>query len=151
MITKDWLLEQAEAAEATMKAHALPSGTLQNETWRQARVLRDQALNAAQWLEDMGLQERHQVGPFGGKPIAKGQKVRIKMGTVIRSMHPRYDWNNPKVAKRTYAITVYDVHNGTINSHWHDHQVESAARDQEVMWPGEGGYWCYTSSENVEL
>lgn len=151
MITKDWLLEQAEAAETVMEQERLPAGTLQTEVYRKARIRYDAAMNAARWLEEMNLTERAQVGPFGSKAVVKGDRVRIKAGTIIRTTHPRYDRNNPKVAKRNYTITVYDVYSGSINSHWHRHQVEQAARDQTIVWPGEGGYWCYVSTSDIEV
>lgn len=151
MITKDGLLEMAAQADRDMEANKLPPGTMQTDTWRQAYNRREAALNAARWLEEMGLTERAQVGPFGNIRVQKGDQVRIKAGTIIRTTHPRYDRNNPKIAKRAYKVTVYDVHGGSINTHWHRHQVEWAARDQEITWPGEGGYWCYASTQDIEI
>lgn len=151
MITQEWLLERAVEAEKVMEAHKRPSGTIQSDEYMRARRTMDGALTAARWLEEMGLTQRHQVGPFGSLPIVKGQRVRIKAGTVIRTTHPRYDRNNPKIAKRNYTVTVHDVYQGSLNTHWHRHQVEWAARDQEIVWPGEGGYWCYVPTHEVEV
>ena len=151
MITKDFLLDLAVGAELEMEANALPVGTRQTSTWIAASVRKEAALRAARWLEEMGLNEREQVGPFGGKTLQRGDKVRIKAGTVIRTTHPKYDHSNPKIAKRSYSVTIHSVDGGTISSHWHPHQVSWAARDQEITWPGEGGYWCYASTSDVEV
>lgn len=109
------------------------------------------AMNAARWLEEEGLSEIHQIGNFGGKDIRKGQKVRIKKGTVILSLHPRYTRDNPKVAGRDYVVTAYDVYQGYIQSHWHPHDRRNAVRNQQVVWPGEGGYWCMVDTALVEI
>jgi hypothetical protein len=109
------------------------------------------AFNAARWLEEQRLFERHQVANFGGKNIAKGQRVRIKKGTVIRSMHPRHSRDNPKVAGRDYVVTVYDVYDGWMGSSWHPHEITHAVRNAQIVWPGEGGYWCYVDTALVEI
>lgn len=114
------------------------------------RLVED-AMNAALWMEEQGLAEAHQVGNFGGQHLVKGQKVRIKKGTVIRSMHPRHTRDNPKIAGRDYIITVFDTYTGHVNSHWHPHARRWAVRNHEVLWPGEGGYWCTVDSSLVEL
>jgi len=151
MITKDMLLEIACEADKIMEAEKLPAGTLQTEAWRNAMRKREAALTAARWLEEGGLTEREQIGPFGSKDIKAGDKVRIKAGTVINSMNPKHDRDNPKIARRPYVITVYRVDAGSLNSHWHSHQHAWAVRDQQVCWAGEGGYWCYASTSDVEV
>jgi hypothetical protein len=115
------------------------------------RRAEEQALAGARWLEEQGLDEAKQVGNFGGKTLSRGQKVRIKKGTVILSMHPRYTRDNPKIAARAYPITIHRVDEGYIQSNWHPHRRDQAVRNQQVVWPGEGGYWCYADTADVEV
>lgn len=151
MITKDMLLDIACEAEKVMEAEKLPAGTRQTDAWCDALRQKDAALTAARWLEEGGLTERQQVGYFGSKDIKPGDRVRIKAGTVITSMNPKHTRDNPKIARRAYTITVFRVDAGSLQSHWHSHQHSRAARDQQVCWPGEGGYWCYASTSDVEV
>jgi hypothetical protein len=109
------------------------------------------ATTAAQWMEEKGLTETTQVAHFGGKPIRKGQKVRVKKGSRILSMHPKFTRENPKVAGRDYIVTVYDVHNGWLGHSWHPHEIDRAVQNQQIVWPGEGSYWCYLDAGQVEL
>jgi hypothetical protein len=66
-------------------------------------------------------------------------------------MHPKYTRNNPKVAGRDYTVTVHRVDAGYINSHWHSHKRHEAVRNQNVVWAGEGGYWSYADTADVEI
>lgn len=109
------------------------------------------AFAAARWMEEGGLTEVRQIGDFGGQKIAKGQRVRIRKGTIIRTTNPRYSRDNPKVAGRDYVVTAFDTYSGHIQSHWHPHDHRHAVRNSEVVWPGEGGYWCYVDTSEVEV
>ena len=115
-----------------------------------ARLSRE-AMTAAEWMEQQGIEEIAQIGNLGGKPdLKKGDRVRIKKGTVIRSMHPRHTRDNPKIAGRDYVVTLHDVYQGYLQSHWHDHD-RKPFRNQEIVWPGEGGYWCHVDTSLVEV
>lgn len=155
MVTKDELLEVACQAEAIMNAEKADHqpGTMLNTRWRDAYLVHNQAIAAAQWLEEAGLTAIEQIGPFGEKPIKKGDTVIIKRGAVILSMNPKYTRENPKIARRDYKVVVHDVHSGYISSHWHPHKHDSVEthREQNICWPGDGGYWCYLDTKDVEI
>jgi translation initiation factor RLI1 len=144
MYTKDTLLdiaikhhEYADAQEGIMRSQ-----------YRRSAL---QAEAAALILEQTGIASVEQIGPFGSKALGKGTKVRILKGTVIHTTHPRYDRENPKVAGRTYTVTLHDRYDGYINTHWHPHKVNDAYRNQQALWAGEGGYWCWVDTQFVEI
>lgn len=148
MITIDHLLNIAVNAESKRKNPANDLGRGADYT---LDCLQRDAMTAAQWLEEKGLTEIKQIGNFGGKDLKRGDKVRIKKGTRILSMHPRYTRENPKIARRDYVVTVYDTYQGFVQSHWHSHKIDQAVRNQQVVWPGEGGYWCMVDTSEVEV
>lgn len=152
LVTKEELLEIACQAEQTMQAERLPSGTMQTDKWRDAYRLHDVAFAAAKWMEEGGLEEVVQIGPFGRLDIKRGDKVRIKKGAVILSMNPKHNRDNPKIAKKDYEVVIHDVNEGWIGTHWHPHKRDSVEvhREQSICWPGEGGYWCYLDTAMVE-
>lgn len=109
-----------------------------------------EAMAAAEWMELRGVEQIAQIGNFGGQNLRKGDRVRIKKGTVIRSMHPRHSRDNPKVAGRDYVVTLHDVYNGYMPTHYHRHESRPF-RNQQIVWPGEGGYWCHVDTSLVEI
>lgn len=144
MYNKNTLLDIAIHNLDLAEAH---EGVMRSSFIRSAR----DAENAAMILEQLGNIEVSQIGPFGSKALGKGTKVRILAGTIISTTHPRYSRENPKVAGRTYTVTLHDKYDGSINSHWHRHEVHAAFRNQQVLWAGEGGYWCWVDSGMVEI
>ena len=72
--------------------------------------------------------------------LKKGDKIRIKKGTELKTTHPKGN----RVAGRTYTVTVFDT----------DPYVPASMGFPEwaakVSWVGAGGYWFWTDPANVE-
>lgn len=151
LVTLEDLLDIACKADAIIKEHEGIRPT--PEHCRDAYREREKALAAAKWLEEGGLTQIEQIGPFGRIDVKKGDVVRIKKGAVILSMHPRHTRDNPKIAKRDYTVTVTSVNEGYIAPSWHRHRRDTreAHAEQQISWPGEGGYWCYLDTKWVEI
>ena len=66
--------------------------------------------------------------------VEKHHRVKIPKGTIYRTTHPSKDGD--QIAKRTYIVKANNV---------------SCEYSENFTWPGSGGYWCWTSKENVEL
>lgn len=151
MITQDFLFSQMVEAEEIMNRERRAPGQLISDAFSKARRLHDEAEAAIRWMQEANLTEIEQVGPWGSKNIKRGDRVMIRKGAVIRTTHPRWNRDNPKVAGRDYAVEVHDVYEGYIQSNWHSHRRDEAVRNQQVVWAGTGGYWCWVDSKDVEL
>jgi len=85
-------------------------------------------------------------------PFKAGDKVRIKKGTVLKSMHPQKD--NPYEAGRSYTIEVHHVLPGSDKSIFDPDEPEGFRhepyRNPSVRWPGSGGYWVEADINDVE-
>lgn len=150
LVTLDSLLEIACEAERVINEEAGVRPA--TDRCREAFRVREQAMAAAKWLEEGGLTEIEQIGPFGRIDVKRGDTVIVKKGAVINSMNPRYTRDNPKIAKRDYQVKVTSVTDGYIMGQWHSHRRESREThfEQQISWPGEGGYWCYLDTKYVE-
>lgn len=151
-VTLDELLEIACKADQAIRLHQgvrpFP------EDARNAYYDLENAMSAAKWLEDGGLTEVEQIGPFGRLDIKRGDKVKIKAGSIIRTTHPKYDfYKNPKIARRSYTVNVHDVSEGWIANGWWPHRRThpETHREQQITWAGEGGYWCWLYTKDIEL
>lgn len=102
MITRDYLLQLAVSSSEQFEA-----STDRDERTRLFR-LSNQAEAALRWMEEEGLEVIPQIGPFGEKDIKKGDRVLIRKGSVITSMHPKHR-HTPKVAGRDYMVAVHNV------------------------------------------
>lgn len=150
MITKDQLLEIAIDAEQTMnQLRGQPNSA---QAFTDSRRRYEDALAAAKWLEEGGLTEIEQIGPFGGKSIKKGDQVIIRKGAEILSFHPKHK-DNPKIAGRDYKVVVHRVYEGYMAPGWHPHRRDrhETMHVQQVVWAGEGGYWCHLDTQFVDL
>ena len=58
-----------------------------------------------------------------------GTTVKIKKGSLVKSMHPQ---KSQYTLSRTQRVTVH-------------HTV-----GDDIVWAGSGGYWCWTDRSNVE-
>lgn len=74
---------------------------------------------------------------MGENRIRQGDRVRVKKGTLVRSMHPQKpnDWY-PFGATR--IIKVFSE------------PIPGLGDDAEIVWPGSGGYWMYAKAKDVE-
>lgn len=151
MITLDFLNQQIDAAQRVIDAQRSSNVSMDCQTLRSARHTIEGARSAIRWMEEGNLTEIEQLGPWGSKNIKKGDQVKIKKGTVIFTTHPRFNRENPKIAGRDYVVEAHDVYEGYIASGWHSHKRHEAVRNQQVVWAGTGGYWCWVDSKDVEL
>lgn len=132
MYTPDKLLEIAAKAETDYNA---------GKNLADNHSLMEAALICARWMEDNGVQEIENIGPFNTHSIRRGDKVRIRKGSTIKSMNGKtYE------AKVSYTITVHDVYAGWAGYH---HLRETDVRNAIIVWSGRGGYWKETDINNV--
>lgn len=104
----------------------------------------EQAMLCARYMEQKGITEAIQIGPFSPYSFVKGDKVRVKLGSVIRKpTHPNMG-DGP--SKKRYNIEVFSFNPGYVYED--DGQIK--LWNAEVCWPGTGGYWFYTDATNVE-
>ena len=138
----DTLLDIAIEADATYKSATDP------DIRREAYFRKEQAMMCSQWMQDNNILSMPIIGPFGDHPQYKrGDKVRIKKGAHIFSMHPK---KSRYQAGTTHTVTVFDMHKGTVYPGTR-RSNEIILHQPRVMWAGTGGYWCETGVENVEL
>lgn len=76
--------------------------------------------------------------------FVKGDRVKVRVGAVIRSTHPK---QKERICKRAYTITVFDFSPAYTWKGWHEIEQTRAA---EITWPGTGGYWCRVAASDVE-
>lgn len=71
----------------------------------------------------------------------RGDKVRIKKGTTIKSTHPV---RQTYTAGRSYTITICDFF------HVLPCRYDTEVTGSVVVWVGSGGYRCEANSTDVE-
>lgn len=99
------------------------------------------ALQCAAHLERSGASVKS-IGPFDTTTVKPGDRVRVLKGAQIRSLHPK--WRGiVKHAGTTYTVTVSHVFPGYVNY--------NVIHNTRISWAGEGGYWCETDINNVEI
>ncbi len=77
-------------------------------------------------------------------PIKKGDRIRIKIGVKLHSFkRGHYE------AKRQYYVTVDHVLPGTAEHEGYNGEIVPA-KNPEVRWPGDGGYWTSADINEVE-
>lgn len=74
----------------------------------------------------------------------KGDKVSIVKGAMVNSTATKND-HGPTEAAKKRTITVHRVSGGFI-----DHDRGIRISNPEVHWAGTGGYWHWTSLDNIE-
>lgn len=99
-----------------------------------------------------GIEEIERIGPFhagGVKKVFEGQTVIIKAGSLVRSMNPS---KREYILNRRQKIVVSRVDMGRVDMEDLGFRIRSGRMFNEtnVVWAGQGGYWCRTSIENVE-
>lgn len=158
MFTPESLIELSIENMAIYKAPGagIPRTREQMDAYR----LANQAETCALWLERFGSGAAvEQIGPFGAKKINKGDKIKIKKGAHLYTTHPKYKRNYlpngetyDKIAGKDYIVEVHSVDNGWAPEpgHYHDHELHHKVRNQQVHWAGEGGYWFWTDTTNIE-
>jgi len=151
VITIDYLNQQIDIAQQIIERERREPGQPITDAHRTASYTVEGARAAIRWLSEGGLTAAEQVGPFGSKNVKRGDKIVIRKGTVIHTTHPRWNRQNPKIAGRDYTVEVHDVYEGHIQSNWHSHKRDQAVRNQQVVWAGTGGYWCWVESKDAEL
>lgn len=102
----------------------------------------EKALQAACWMERQGHVALPCIGPFTNWLPEKGDTVWIGAGADIRSTSNRLR----RVNKRRYKVKVHSVTPGAI---FHDRDDGLTIRMAEVTWAGSGGYWCWTTIQNI--
>jgi hypothetical protein len=147
MVTLDWLYEEFIKASDEFDIQKATTGRGGGDAWRRKYELE----HAIRWMEESKLTEVPQLGKWGSKDIKRGQEVTIRKGAVILSMNPRHTRENPKIAKRSYKVKIHSVMDGYLYADWHSHDRGHANRPQQISWPGEGGYWCYLNTSEVEV
>ena len=159
MYTVEKLLEISEEQLAIYQGTV--RGTPRTREQMDAYNLSQQAETCAIYLDKVlggGMVE--QIGPFGNKGFKRGQKVRIKKGTPLLTMHPRYkerkylEDGTPyhKLAGRDYVVTLHSADPGFAKhpNSFHAHELTSAVREERVEWAGESGYWTWCDARFVE-
>lgn len=87
------------------------------------------------------------LGPFyvAGLVFPKrGDDVTIAKGAIVHSTHPKIPSEGIE-QKRRQTVLLHDLKCGFVDT-WHGIRVQ----DVEVLWAGTGGYWKWTSLNNVE-
>lgn len=122
-----------------------PPGTTNAERNR-AHDIAEAASICADWMEAQEIESAMHVGPFHGTMPKKGERVRIKRGSLVRSTHPSFT-SDGKVSEREQVVVVHQVYAG-----YFDHGHRPAYIHQgEVHWAGTNGYWRWTNLSNVEI
>lgn len=155
--TPEHLREIAAKAKADYEEYSKTHGPgtvhdLRNKAWR---VMRE-ADSCARWMEAMGYSELANVGPFTSVNFTKGQKVRIRAGAKIRSLHPSR--GGMIVITRARVVTLHDVYRGRCDAEGfhrtrassNEEALQASVRQPEVVWAGTGGYWCHADLNDVE-
>lgn len=142
MYTVEKLLEISTKAEREYKEllNSFPPGTY-NKDRNDARDLMFKAEICAKYMKDNGIEEIANVGPFESTIVKKGQRVRIKPGSYVRSTHPS---KLNGTISRARIITVYSVNNGFCSI------FSGEITNGSITWVGSGGYFFSTDINNVE-
>lgn len=145
--TPEKLLEIAVAADVQYKSLAAEFGP---GTWHEgrnaAREMRQSALACAAWMESHGHLQIANVGPFMTTSVHRGERVRIRRGSVIHGTGPGMPREGLR-SGRAILVTAHSVDKG---------YVVDADRDNpsvvqgKVSWAGSGGYWRWTDINNVD-
>jgi hypothetical protein len=142
MFTPDYLLDIAVQAEADYRAASTPQE--RGPLWTR----RDWALLCAEWLETQPVKAMTAIGPFGEIAFKAGQRVRVKKGAMIHSLHPQR--KAPYPAGATYTVTLHHVFAGYVHDQSNCFRRDIVVQQPKVEWAGAGGYWCWTDPDNVE-
>lgn len=126
-----------------------PPGTI-NDDRNAARDLSEIALECAQWMEGRGIAVLAHVGPFHSFVPKRGDRVRIKKGSIVFSTAPGID-RQGVVTQRAQLVTVHDADRGYFSSDGYRGSDGDRLRQGQVRWAGAGGYWRWTDLNNVEL
>ena len=155
MFTPASLLAIATAAEARYKAllAQFPPGTINRER-NDAHDEMNRALACAVWMETSGHAELSHVGTFGQVNVVRGQRVRIKRGALVHSLHPSLP--RDVVLERAQVVNLHFVDPGFVDPEGMRmrrgrEESFSLVRQPRVTWSGTGGYWRSTDLTNVEV
>lgn len=77
--------------------------------------------------------------------VKAGDKVRIYRGTLLRRVGTGYI-----NAKKTFVVTIADVHETKEPTYFSDGFLRSPGRPAEVVWKS-GTTWTYARAYDVEL
>ncbi len=148
MYTPATLLEIAAQAEARYKTLLLdhPPGSV-HDGRNLAREEMEAALACAAWLEQQGIREIANVGPFVTTRCRRGDRVRVRRGARVYSTHPQTPREGVET-QRSQVVTIHAVYQGYVNTLADPRQPEVV--QGKVHWAGAGGYWRWTDINNVE-
>jgi hypothetical protein len=135
--TPQSMLEMAAAFEVISRQRDLPG----REYWR-ADLYSRWAFMCATRMETDGHGSLANIGPFQTVSYQPGDLVKLRQGAEIESTKDSLR----RVLKRAYAVKVHRVDNGYVDTTNHPRVVNS-----KIVWPGAGGYWCWTDINNVAL
>jgi hypothetical protein len=148
MYTQERLLAIALDSEAEYQEHLKSFGPgTYHEGRNKARERAELALACAAWLEAKGIIETICIGPFCDIKITQGQRVRVKAGSIVHTCGPKHTPEGT-VSGRAVVMTVSSFDEGYVDLR-RDHLPE--VRPGRVTWAGAGGYWRWTSPDNVEI
>jgi len=147
MFTPESLLNDALRFEAVYLAllKQFPSGTY-NEERNTARRNFDDALFCAAWMEQQGIEQLPNVGPFMTMSVSKGQQLRLKRGATIFGTGSGLPREGKQIV-RTQVIKTHYVDAGYVD------RIDSQPRfcQGKVHWVGPNGYWRWSDINNFDL
>lgn len=106
------------------------------------------AIHAIEHMKKMGVTEIERIGPFHAgeiKEVEKGQIVVLKSGSLVKSFNPS---KKEFTLSRRHKVRVNRMDRGFVYPP--EERGRNNIRETTVVWAGTGGYWCWTSIENVE-
>jgi hypothetical protein len=137
-------LEEKEAEYAKLSA-AYPAGTV-NDDRNKARREMNEVRACVDWMVRNDRAEIANLGPHMTVKLEKGQKVRIKAGSLICGTDSKIPVGG-KIFPKAQDVEVHRVAKGYLDYYDGNPKVVQAA----VHWAGPGGYWRWTDLNNVEI
>lgn len=152
MFTPEKLLAIAAESEAKYKnlLARFPPGTINSER-NEARKRADEALVCAEWMENQKISALNFVGPFAVRLLARGQKVKIKAGSIVHSTRPKSE-RGGRALKRAQTIKIHSLDHGGCFGGPYSYTSRDESEpvvNPKVHWAGSGGYWCWTDANNI--
>jgi hypothetical protein len=138
-------IEEEKTAEYEKLSAAFPAGTVSEER-NKARREMNEARACAEWMMRNDRAEIANLGPHMTVKLEKGQKVRIKSGSLICGTDSKIPVGG-KIFPKAQDIEVHRVVKGYFDYYDGSPKVVQAA----VHWAGPGGYWRWTDLNNVEI